>query len=90
MTNDLLRRVAEHRFVPGNGFSKQYYLKDLVYFEETDDVTAAISREKQLENRHRDGKINLVRSSNPLMEDLAKGWFDEENSSSGDPETRSG
>lgn len=77
ITNDLERRMLEHRQGLVEGFSKRYWLKELVYYEETDDIEAAIAREKQLKCWHRDWKINLIRSMNPTMEDLAAEWFRE-------------
>jgi putative endonuclease len=85
MTNDLLRRVWEHRQGQIKGFSQKYRLKKLIYFEDTDDVGVAIGREKQLKNWHREWKLNLIKSENPNFEDLAKEWF-----SDIDPETSSG
>ncbi len=85
MTNDLLRRIWEHRQGEIKGFSQKYKLKKLVYFEDTDDVGVAIGREKQLKNWHRGWKLNLIKQDNPNFEDLAQEWFDE-----GDPETSSG
>ena len=76
VTDDLLRRMGEHRQGMYDGFSKRYHLKYLMYFEETDDVGGAIAREKQLKNWHRQWKINLIRSVNPGMDDLAATWYD--------------
>lgn len=78
VTDDLLRRMYEHRRGAFDGFTKRYRIKFLMYFEETDDVTAAIAREKQLKNWHRPWKMNLIRSINPRMNDLAAGWYDAE------------
>lgn len=74
ITNDLQRRMDEHRSGLIKGFSQRYRLKYLMYFEETDDITAAIGREKQLKNWHRDWKLNLIRSVNPTLDDLADSW----------------
>lgn len=70
VTNNLIRRVHEHKNELVDGFSKKYKLKYLVYFEETNDVKSAIAREKQLKNWHRDWKINLIKQVNPKMKDL--------------------
>ena len=75
VTNDLIRRMYEHKKGVNNGFSKQYYLTKLVYFEETDDVCIAIKREKQIKNWHREWKMNFIRIDNPEMHDLAEGWY---------------
>ncbi len=48
VTNDLVRRAAEHKMDMAIGFTKKYGVHDLVYFEQTDDITSAITREKQL------------------------------------------
>lgn len=75
VTNNLLRRLSEHQSGIIEGFTKRYYLKYLVYFEETDDVSEAIAREKQLKRWHRPWKLNLIRSVNPSLEDLSEGWL---------------
>jgi len=56
VTNDLERRMYEHKNKMVNGFTKKYNLAKLVYFEATADVKSAIEREKQLKNWHRDWK----------------------------------
>ena len=70
VTNDLLRRVMEHREGKIPGFTQRYKLKYLVYYEEIDSIVDAIAREKQLKNWHREWKINLIKSVNPEMKDL--------------------
>jgi putative endonuclease len=75
MTNDLQRRVHEHKNKLVEGFTKKYNITKLVYFEETDDVSAALGREKQLKNWHRQWKIYLIDSVNKNWNDLADGWF---------------
>ena len=77
VTNDLERRVFEHRQGLLPGFTKKYRLYKLVYHEETDDVGAAIAREKQLKNWHRDWKLNLIRKENPDFTDLTADWYGE-------------
>ncbi len=90
MTNNLERRMLEHKQGKIEGFSKRYHLTKLVYYEETDDVGAAIEREKQLKNWHRDWKMNLIKESNPKFEDLAAEWYDKESfEDDGDAETSS-
>jgi len=71
VTNDLERRMYEHKNKMLNGFTKRYNLTKLVYFEVTSDVRSAIEREKQLKNWHRDWKINLISQFNPDWEDLS-------------------
>ena len=57
------------------GFTKKYGLRQLVYFEQTDDISVAIEREKQLKGWRRARKIELIESTNPNWEDLAARWF---------------
>jgi putative endonuclease len=78
MTNDLLRRVFEHKHKLIKGFTKKYDVTRLVYFEETTDVNAAIHREKEIKGWRRSKKIDLIKSMNPRWEDLAADWFDED------------
>jgi putative endonuclease len=70
MTNNLERRVAQHKREP-SGFAKKYRTSRLVYFEETSDVLSAIAREKQIKGWLREKKIALVRAANPKWRDLA-------------------
>jgi putative endonuclease len=73
VTNDLVRRVAEHRDGMVSGFTKTYRVKMLAYFEEHANVLEAIKREKQLKRWARSWKIELIRERNPDWRDL----FDE-------------
>ena len=70
MTNDLLRRVSEHRAGQGSVFTKKYNVSKLVYYEITDDVYAAIAREKQIKAGSRQKKIDLIDGFNPEWVDL--------------------
>ncbi len=70
MTNDLNRRMSEHKSGAVEGFSKRYRLKKLVYFEMTTNVWDAIAREKEIKGWTRDKKIALIESMNPNWEDL--------------------
>ena len=79
--NDLVRRMYEHRDKLADGFTKKYNVNKLVYFEETDDINSALSREKQLKNWHRDWKINLITEANPQWKDLGEDIVDAETSS---------
>ena len=72
VTNNLLRRIYEHKNKLIEGFTKKYNLTKLVYFEETTDISAAIKREKQ--NLHRQWKINLIESVNKEWKDLSLEW----------------
>jgi len=71
VTNDLIRRVHEHKTdADPRGFTARYGVHKLVYFEETGDVYAAISREKQLKSWSRKRKNLLIESKNPDWHDL--------------------
>jgi len=76
VTNDLMRRVYEHKRKRVPGFTKKYNVTQLAYFEETDDITAAIAREKQIKGWRRFKKASLIHSANPDWKDLSSGWFD--------------
>ncbi len=71
VTNDLTRRVFEHKQKAVPGFTSRYNLTRLVYCESTADVTAAIQREKQIKGWLRSKKIALIESMNPKWEDLS-------------------
>lgn len=70
VTNNLSRRIYEHKNKLIKGFTSTYHLTKLVYFEEFQDIGEAIKREKQLKNWHKDWKLNLIRSKNPLLLNL--------------------
>ncbi len=76
ITNDLQRRIIEHRAGKGGRFSKKYKLCKLVYFEAGNDVVAAIAREKEIKGGSRQRKIDLVNSINPNWEDLFDRLFE--------------
>jgi putative endonuclease len=69
-TNNLIRRISEHRMNVVEGFSKKYKCKKLVYSEFYNDVNKAIAREKQLKRWRRDKKIMLIESVNPDWKDI--------------------
>ena len=71
MTNDLSRRVFEHKKDLICGFTKKYGVHKLVYYEQTNDVNAAIVREKQLKKWYRRWKIELIEKMNPEWKDLS-------------------
>jgi putative endonuclease len=71
MTNNLARRVAEHREGQVPGFTQRYRIRQLVYFEEFRDVRDAIAREKQIKGWRRDKKVALVESFNPRWDNLS-------------------
>lgn len=70
ITNNLKRRIYEHKNKLIEGFTKKYNLGKLVYYEETNDVKSAIEREKKLKNWHREWKLNLIKSINKEFKDL--------------------
>jgi putative endonuclease len=72
VTNDLERRINEHKSGFVDGFSKKYKLTKLIYYEEYSSIEDAIAREKQLKNWHRDWKINQIKTMNPDFKDLAE------------------
>ena len=75
VTNDLERRVFEHKNKLIDGYTKRYNINSLVYFDSGDDVSAAITREKQIKGMLRNKKMELIKSINPLMVDLSEGWY---------------
>jgi len=76
VTSDLRRRVWQHRNKALPGFSAQYGLSHLVYFEEWRDISKATDREKQIKAGSRAKKLSLIERENPDWNDLAAGWFD--------------
>lgn len=76
VTNDLIRRLWEHKNKITKGFTSKYNVYKLVYYELTDSIDAALNREKQLKRWHRDWKINLIKENNPDFVDLSKEWCD--------------
>lgn len=69
VTSNLVKIMYEHKEGLLEGFTKKYKVKDLVYYEQSNDVNEAIIREKQLKKRNRQWKINLIEKENP-------GWLD--------------
>ncbi len=72
VTNNLNRRVYEHKYKLIKGFTSKYNIDQLVYFESCNDINAAIRREKQIKGWLRNKKITLIESVNPNWEDLSK------------------
>ncbi len=70
VTNNLARRVTEHKVKPGDTFVGRYQLNKLVYYEMTERVMDAIAREKQIKGGSRQQKIDLINSINPEWKDL--------------------
>ena len=77
ITNDLKRRVYQHKHKLIEGFTSKYDVTRLVHYEVTDSVQAAIAREKEIKAWRRSKKIDLIKSSNPTWQDLSDGWYDE-------------
>ena len=73
VTNNLPRRIYEHKNKLVEGFTKKYNLTKLVYYEISEDVRSAIAREKQIKGWLRSKKINLIESTNPKWDDLSSG-----------------
>lgn len=75
MTNNLIRRIDEHKRKVVPGFTAKYNCKELVYFESTEDVLSAIEREKQLKGWVRRKKIALIEQMNPNWKDLSEDFI---------------
>ena len=74
MTNNILNRMIYHKSQSKKGFASAYNCKKLVWFEETNDVFAAIDTEKKIKAGTRQKKIDLINEMNPEWEDLSKEW----------------
>ena len=70
VTNNLERRIQEHKNKIMEGFTQRYNIDRLIYFEDTDDINAALAREKQIKGWRREKKIMLIKSFNPEWKDL--------------------
>ena len=77
MTNEIERRVWEHKHKTARGFTSRYNINRLIYFEDFYDVQQAIDREKEIKGWRRSKKIRLIESVNPGWKDLSRGWFGE-------------
>ena len=75
VTNNLERRIYEHKNKLIAGFTRKYNLTILVYFDATSDVHSALAREKQIKGWTRDKKVALIEAQNPEWQDLSAGWF---------------
>lgn len=71
VTNDLRRRVDQHKQGLVDSFTKKYNVNQLVYYEDTNSIEAAIAREKQLKNWRRSWKTDLINKTNPEWRDLS-------------------
>ncbi len=76
VTNNLERRIYEHKNKTVKGFTEKYNVSKLVYFEETNDIASAISREKEIKKWRREKKDALAIAVNPEWKDLSDGWFE--------------
>ena len=75
VAKDLARRLYEHKQeLDPKSFTAQYHIHKLVYYEETPDSYAAITREKQIKSWNRKRKNALIESMNPQWKDLSEGW----------------
>ncbi|MBI2624583.1 GIY-YIG nuclease family protein [Candidatus Parcubacteria bacterium] len=70
VTSDLIKRVDQHKHNLVDGFTKKYKVHVLVYYEQTENIESAITREKQLKNWKRRWKIELIEKTNPEWRDL--------------------
>ncbi len=75
VTRALRHRIWQHKYAATDGFTKDYRVSTLFYFEELSGIRMAIRREKQLKGWRRERKIQLIESSNPDWTDLAREWF---------------
>lgn len=76
VTNDLERRLSEHKQGLIDGFTKKYRIDKLLYYEAFDDFTSAIAREKQLKGWRREKKAALIERDNPDYADIAIEWYE--------------
>ncbi|MHB8966910.1 MAG: GIY-YIG nuclease family protein [Thermoleophilia bacterium] len=76
VTNNLERRVFEHKHHLVKGFTSKYNITRLVHFEETTDITSALQREKQIKAWTRKKRLDLIQKDNPTWVDLAADWFE--------------
>ncbi|MFI5089268.1 MAG: GIY-YIG nuclease family protein [Terriglobales bacterium] len=84
ITSNLEKRMVEHKEGLVPGFTKQYSVDRLFYFEIYSDVRNAIRREKQLKGWRREKKIALIESTNPSWKDLAREWYEDRGPSTRD------
>ena len=75
VSSNIMKRIYEHKNKLIEGFTKKHNVNKLVYYQETTDVTIAISREKQLKKWNRKWKLELIEKNNPEWNDLAEDWI---------------
>ena len=73
MTNNLSKRVEDHKLHRNEGFTSRYNIHRLIYYEEFQDVRKAIAREKEIKGWRREKKVVLIEGINPSWKDLSKG-----------------
>ena len=78
VTNDIERRILEHKAGKGSVFTSKYRITDLMHYEYYESVIDAIDREKQLKSWKRQWKLNLIMEENDTMQDMAFDWFTDE------------
>ena len=76
VTSNLEQRMYQHKHHLLEGFTSKYDVTHLVWYEQGEDITAAIDLEKKIKNRGRQWKIDLIERNNPNWDDLAAGWMD--------------
>ena len=76
VTTNLTRRIYEHKHHLLQGFTRKYNVTRLVWYEQGEDISAAIVLEKKIKNRNRQWKIDLIERDNPNWRDLAEDWMD--------------
>jgi putative endonuclease len=74
-TDDIHRRIYEHKNKLSDGFSKKYGLDKLVYFEEHENSSSSFKKERQMKKWRRAWKIKLIEEQNPNWKDLAEDWY---------------
>ena len=77
VTNNLMRRVYEHKNKLVSGFTSRYNIQYLVYYETSSSIYSAIEREKQIKGWLRAKKIALIESMNPEWKNLSDGWYED-------------
>ena len=75
VTNNLIRRIEEHKSKVVEGFTQKYNVDKLVYYEQTEDVNSALEREKILKKWSRIKKVNLINMKNPEWKDLVADFY---------------
>jgi len=83
VTNDLERRIYEHKNKIIKGFTEKYNIDKLIFYEQGNDIAFAIQREKQLKKYYRQWKIDLIEKDNSEWKDLAESWYGKKTRSPG-------